>query len=72
MAKLDALFRKMDDLKGNVERLKDQVGELIAKVSEAKEIGMAEFKELKTYRLTLKTVVAQYLCKERVKIKRLL
>lgn len=45
--------------------------ELRVKVPEAKEVGITKFMELNTYKLIHNTVVAQFLARERLKIKQI-
>lgn len=64
----DTLHRKMDKLKDKARGLEAWVDELKDKVSRAKDVGVAEFKESDAYRLELNTVIVQFLCKKRVNI----
>lgn len=69
LADLECLQMKLDELNVKAVGLEVEVLELKLKVAKAKEVGIAEFKESDTYKLTLNTVTVQFPTKERLKMK---
>lgn len=59
----------MDKLNIKVVELEAKVDELKLKVAEANEVSITKFKESNAYKLMLNIVVAQFLAKERLKMK---
>lgn len=66
------LEKAFTEVSGRAKELETEVKRLKAKVSKAKEIGIAEFKELDVYRSDLTNTVALFIAKERMKMRRLL
>lgn len=69
---IEGLYKKLERLNTKAVRLEAEVGELKAKMAEIKEAGIIKFKEFDAYKLELNMAAAQFLVKERLKIKRLL
>lgn len=69
LAEIEDLQEKLDKLKGRAMGLEAKVNKLKTKMSDAKKVSITEFKELDTYKLALNITIAQFLTKERLKIK---
>lgn len=63
---------RVKELELEVDRQKDEIDGLKIEMSVAKEINIAQFKELDTYKDELTHTAALFLAKERIKTKKVL
>lgn len=69
---MEGLQEKMEELNAKASKLEAELGEVRAKIVKTKETNIAQFKESDAYNLELNMTVAQFLAKERLKMKQFL
>lgn len=69
---MEGLQKMLDELTARSIGVEDELSKVRAKMIEAKKNSIVRFKGFDAYKMELNLIIAQFLAKERVKIKRLI